>query len=168
MGEPNAATGRSNHADRNTSRVVAAGVALGVAVLTGALSWPASGLTLAADSSDDEILATGARIYRDHCASCHGAGLEGQPDWQRQLPDGGFPAPPHDADGHTWHHSDQLLFEITKFGGQALAPPGFKSNMPAFGDQLSDRDIRAVLAFIKSRWPEEIRRRQLEISRTNQ
>jgi len=32
--------------------------------------------------------------------------------------------------------------------------------MPAFRDKLSDDDIRAVLAFIKSRWPPEIRHRQ--------
>ena len=70
-------------------------------------------------------------------------------------------------DGHTWHHPDRLLFEITKFGGQALAPPGHKSNMPAFGQTLSDEEIWAVLAFIKSRWPEEIRARQAEITRAN-
>lgn len=114
------------------------------------------------------MLASGEGTYRDHCASCHGTDLEGQPNWRQPLPDGGFPAPPHDADGHTWHHPDQLLFEITKRGGQALAPPGFKSNMPGFGDQLTDRYIRAVLAFIKSRWPEEIRQRQLEIARASQ
>ncbi len=28
--------------------------------------------------------------------------------------------------------------------------------MPAFADQLSDREIWAVLAFIKSRWPADI------------
>lgn len=168
MGGLTTATGRAHDAVRNTRSAIAAGVTAAVVALTGVLSWPASGLALAADPSDEEIVAAGETIYRDHCASCHGADLEGQPDWQQQLPDGGFPAPPHDADGHTWHHSDQLLFEITKFGGQALAPPGFKSNMPAFGDRLSDPDIRAVLAFIKSRWPEEIRRRQLEITRTNE
>jgi mono/diheme cytochrome c family protein len=34
--------------------------------------------------------------------------------------------------------------------------------MPAFGDKLSDDDIWAVLAYIKSRWPTEIRRAQQE------
>jgi mono/diheme cytochrome c family protein len=164
VGGLNTAIGRAHDAVRNTRRTMA----VGLVALAGASSWPASGLALAAEPSDEEIVAAGEIIYRDHCASCHGAELEGQPDWQRQLPDGGFPAPPHDADGHTWHHPDQLLFEITKFGGQALAPPGFKSNMPAFGAQLSDRDIRAALAFVNSRWPEEIRRRQREITRANQ
>jgi hypothetical protein len=129
VGGLNTATGRAHDAVRNTRRATAAGVTAAVVALAGASSWPASGLALAADPSDEGIVAAGEMIYRDHCASCHGAELEGQPDWQRQLPDGGFPAPPHDADGHTWHHPDQLLFEITKFGGQALAPPRFKSNM---------------------------------------
>ena len=39
--------------------------------------------------------------------------------------------------------------------------------MPAFGQTLSDAEIWAVLAFIKSRWPEEIRARQAEITRAN-
>ena len=32
------------------------------------------------------------------------------------------------------------------------APQGYASDMPAFGDRLSDDEIWAVLAFIKSRW----------------
>jgi hypothetical protein len=78
---------------------------------------------------------------------------------------GGFPAPPYDETGHTWHHSDTQLFDITKQGGQALAPADFKSNMPPFGDTLSDAEIWAVLAYIKSRWPDQIRQRQAEINR---
>lgn len=36
--------------------------------------------------------------------------------------------------------------------------------MGGFGDALDDDGIRDVLAFIKSRWPEEIRRRQAGIT----
>jgi mono/diheme cytochrome c family protein len=133
-------------------------VALGV-VAVGGWSGAASPAPIA-NPADPELVALGEQVYAQQCASCHGADLEGQPDWQRQLPDGGLPAPPHDASGHTWHHPDVLLFGITKFGGQALAPAGFKSNMPAFADQLSDREIWAVLAFIKSRWPADIRAAQ--------
>lgn len=114
------------------------------------------------------LIAEGEPLYAEFCASCHGANLEGQPNWRTPLPTGGLPAPPHDETGHTWHHADQLLFTITKFGGQQGAPAGFQSNMPAFGDRLSDRDINAALAFIKSRWPASIQARQQRLSQRAQ
>jgi len=114
-------------------------------------------------SSDSR--ATGAELYAQHCASCHGSKLEGQPNWRHPLPEGGYPAPPHDPSGHTWHHPDAQLFGITKLGGQATAPPGFRSRMPAFGDVLSDDEIRAILEFIKSTWPAAEREHQAEVTR---
>jgi mono/diheme cytochrome c family protein len=96
-------------------------------------------------------------LYERHCAACHGARLEGQPDWRIRRPDGRLPAPPHDATGHTWHHPDEVLFSITKNGMvPPNAPRGYVSDMPAFGSTLSDDDIRAVLAFIESKWPREV------------
>jgi mono/diheme cytochrome c family protein len=110
-------------------------------------------------------VAFGESLYAEHCASCHGAELEGQSSWRTPLPDGRYPAPPHDATGHTWHHDDAYFFETTKYGGQARARQSFVSGMPAFGDELTDDEIWAVLAFIKSRWPEEIRARQARTRR---
>lgn len=111
-----------------------------------------------ADPDDTKQVALGRDIYAAQCASCHGAKLEGQPDWQTRKPDGRLPAPPHDAQGHTWHHADKDLFGIIKNGIAAYAPPGYESDMPAFRGTLSDRQIWATLAFIKSRWPDSIRR----------
>lgn len=125
----------------------------------------ASGAVDGADPGDAGLVARGKALYAAHCASCHGKVLEGQADWRRLLPDGGLPAPPHDETGHTWHHPDRLLFDYTKKGGAALAPPGFKSNMPGFAGTLSDAEIWAVLSFIKSEWPSEVRRRQADIDR---
>jgi mono/diheme cytochrome c family protein len=105
---------------------------------------------------DPAVVADGRRIYADHCAACHGANLEGQPDWQIADADGYLPAPPHDATGHTWHHPDTLLFEITKYGTEAVVGGGYRSNMAGFGDMLSDAEIIAVLAYIKSTWPPRI------------
>ena len=109
-----------------------------------------------ADASDAELVARGAVVYQQSCMACHGANLEGQPNWQRPNADGTLPAPPHDASGHTWHHSDEILFEITKWGSASVAGSNFKSAMPVYADILEDSDIWAVLAFIKSRWPPEI------------
>lgn len=64
-----------------------------------------------------------------------------------------MPAPPHDETGHTWHHADSVLFGITKRGlVPPYAPPDYQSDMPGFARRLSDDDIWAVLAFIKSHW----------------
>lgn len=114
----------------------------------------------AADPGNVRQVARGMEIYRSQCAACHGARLEGQPDWRTRLPNGRFPAPPHDASGHTWHHPDRLLFNITKNGIERYAPPGYQSDMPAFAGKIPDADIWAVLAYIKSTWPADIRRAQ--------
>jgi mono/diheme cytochrome c family protein len=91
--------------------------------------------------------------------------LEGEPEWQGQNPDGSFRAPPHDAGGHTWHHGDRVLLEAIRLGGGRLpAEVGGTSAMPAFAAVLSDREIAAVLSFIKSAWPEEIRAVQWEMT----
>jgi mono/diheme cytochrome c family protein len=105
---------------------------------------------------DPEVVAQGAAIYAAECAACHGADLEGQPDWQVRLPDGRLPAPPHDETGHTWHHPDEMLFAITKHGTEALIGGDYRSDMIGFGDRLSDAEIVAALSYIKSTWPEEI------------
>lgn len=102
----------------------------------------------------------GKMVYDDYCASCHGANLEGQPNWRARKPDGRLPAPPHDPSGHTWHHPDQMLFVMTKFGPQATAGPGYESDMPAFDGILTDQEIVNVLIYIKSTWPEEIQQEQ--------
>lgn len=113
---------------------------------------------------DPAQLAAGGKIYAEHCASCHGARLEGQPEWRKRLPNGRFPAPPHDDSGHTWHHPHQVLFGITKHGlVPPYAPPGYQSDMPAFAGKLSDEDIRAVLAYIESHWSGEVRKLRAQL-----
>lgn len=98
----------------------------------------------------------GRSLYEVNCASCHGAQLEGQPDWMSRLPNGRLPAPPHDETGHTWHHSDAQLFRIVKEGLAAIAP-GYETDMPAFADRMTDAEIRAVIDYIKSTWPDRAR-----------
>ena len=115
-------------------------------------------------ASSAEVIEQGRQIYADQCASCHGAQLEGQPDWKTPLPSGRLPAPPHDAGGHTWHHPDDILFRIVREGTAAIVGGGYESDMPGFADLLSDAEIRAVLAYIKSTWPERERSYQAETS----
>lgn len=120
-----------------------------------------------ADPRDEKQVAWGRKVYDLQCASCHGANLEGQPDWKTRRADGRLPAPPHDPSGHTWHHPDAVLFGITRDGltGTRWAPPGYASDMPAFVGRLSDEEIWAVLAYIKSTWPIDILAKQRAIDR---
>jgi mono/diheme cytochrome c family protein len=118
-----------------------------------------------ADPTDARAVAEGEAVYLAHCSSCHGMRLEGQANWQEALPDGGYPAPPHDGSGHTWRHSDHELFEATKFGKGFSAAPGSISHMPAFEGVLSDDEIWSALAFVKSRWPAELQGRQRLLTR---
>ena len=119
------------------------------------------------NNSSTADFALGKRLYGEQCASCHGANLKGQAGWESPDADGLLPAPPHDETGHTWHHSDSLLFDYTKQGGQAvMAAQGidFKSGMPGFGETLDDQQIWAILSFIKSTWPE--RHREIQSARS--
>lgn len=110
-----------------------------------------------ADPKNAAQVASGAKVYAARCAACHGANLQGQFNWRQRLPNGRLPAPPHDASGHTWHHPDDVLFGITRNGlVPPYAPPGYQSDMPAFKTTLSDDEIWAVLAYIKSRWSADV------------
>ena len=136
-------------------------VALGAIAFIAAAGWiyASSKPVREADTADARLVELGGAVYATHCASCHGEKMEGQPNWRERRPDGRLPAPPHDASGHTWHHPDRQLFEITKHCVAGVVP-GYQSDMPAYGNTLSDQEIWAVIAYIKSRWPEAIRKRQ--------
>jgi mono/diheme cytochrome c family protein len=131
-----------------------------VMILIGAGVW--SVLSRGRPGGSATPLARGRQVYSTRCASCHGANLEGQPNWQQQQ-GGIFPAPPLDQTGPAWRRSDQWLFAIVRDGGQAMAPPGTVSGMPPFGGGLGDEDIQAVLAYIKSSWPPDIQATQQQL-----
>lgn len=120
-------------------------------------SWPAGAVALRPD--DKAVVDRGKTVYRQFCAACHGFGLKGQANWRKRRPDGKLPAPPHDESGHTWHHPDRQLFDLTRLGPKALIGADYQTDMPGYKDILSDADIIAVLSYIKSTWPAEIRKR---------
>jgi mono/diheme cytochrome c family protein len=124
---------------------------------SGASSGPAGTITVA-------DLSRGEAIYAEACAACHGADLEGEPNWRSPGPDGRLPAPPHDASGHTWHHSDRVLLDITMRGTAAVVGGGYESNMPGFADSYSEEELRDVLEWIKTQWPERERAHQAQIT----
>lgn len=116
---------------------------------------------------DAAVTALGRQVYAAQCASCHGARLEGQPNWRERGPDGRLPAPPHDASGHTWHHPDEALFRITKYGVAKVANlKDYATAMPVYDGVLSDEEIVAVLSWIKAQWPADVRARQDALDRS--
>ena len=115
------------------------------------------------DPANQQQVALGEQVYVMHCAACHGVELEGEPDWKERNADGSFRAPPHDETGHTWHHGDPTLVAAVQQGGARLGDMGIgSSNMPAYEGTLSDEEITAVLAYIKSTWPSDIQALQQE------
>ncbi len=108
-----------------------------------------------------EEVAKGEELYSQYCASCHGVNLEGAKNWKTPNADGTLQPPPHDSSGHTWHHPDALLVQITTDGG--LPENG---DMPAFKEILTEEEIGFVLSYIKSSWGQEEREYQWWISYT--
>ena len=117
----------------------------------------ACGVTTA---NNREQLALGEVVYEANCASCHGLTGEGQPNWKIPDENGIRPAPPHDNSGHTWHHADSQLLEIIANGS---ASPG--NPMIGYQDILSQTEMEASLAHIKTFWGEREREYQLEITK---
>lgn len=136
---------------------------LALALLAACGEQAPQGARLQPDNVD--VQALGGKVYAAHCAACHGAKLEGQPNWRIRDARGLLPAPPHDASGHTWHHPDDVLFRITKYGvARAANLKDYQSAMPAYEGVLTDAEIIAVLSWIKSQWPGDIRAQHDEVN----
>jgi mono/diheme cytochrome c family protein len=115
-------------------------------------------------SSDTPRLEEGERIYRQYCAGCHGIEGEGMPNWERPNAQNELPAPPHGPEGHTWKHSDAMLYRIISEGWRDPWNKTERLTMPAFKDVLTPAEIRAVVDYIKTFWTLEQRRHQVEES----
>jgi mono/diheme cytochrome c family protein len=150
--------------------VMALGALVGVAVIIGGISFFGPGSSdeqnVELRPDDLQLVALGKKVYDANCASCHGKKLEGEANWRQRGADGLLPAPPHDENGHTWHHPDALLFALTKYGPAAMAGDDYKSAMPGFENTLSDEEIIASLSYIKSRWPREVVQRHDQINQS--
>lgn len=129
--------------------------------LTACGSNTGSVAAISGGSPDQQV--DGKTLYEAHCASCHGINGEGQPNWQVPSADGVFPAPPHDSEGHTWHHPDQLLLEITANGGSLP-----NSAMPGFADKLTQEQMAATVDYIKTFWEPDQRAIQADITQRYQ
>lgn len=103
------------------------------------------------NSVDPARAARGAEVFRAYCAACHGERAEGAFGWERPGRDGKYPPPPLDGSAHAWHHPQAALEQVIRDGTWAQG-----GNMPAWRGKLSDADIRAVIVWFQSLWPESI------------
>ena len=111
---------------------------------------------LAAAGGEPSLVERGQTVYQDYCAVCHGS--EGQgltADWRQRNSQGELPPPPHDDSGHTWRHSDAMLFKMIHEGWRDPFNKTDRLTMPAFGETLEVEQIEAVIAYLKTLWKEE-------------
>jgi len=93
---------------------------------------------------DASVIKDGAKSYATYCASCHGATGDAQTPIAQAL------SPPptrHDDGAYMGTLTDDYLFKIIKGGGMAV---GKSPMMAPWGGSLSDEQIRAVVAFIRT------------------
>jgi len=124
-----------------------------------------AGAANSAPQPDVDRVKFGRAVYEQYCASCHGANAQGAPNWQQRDERGELPAPPHDATGHTWRHSDAELYEMVSKGWRDPFNKTERLTMPAFKDALTPEQIRDVITYLKTLWTAEQREFQSEESR---
>ncbi len=120
-------------------------------------SWLLAGCSLASETSLPtattvptptlDPVAPGREVFQRVCAQCHGQKAEGYANEQA--------APALDHSEHAWHHPDQQIQDWIKNGKYGFV------QMPALGDQLSDEEIEAVIAYLHTLWtPEQLETQQ--------
>ena len=93
----------------------------------------------------------GRLVYQNNCQNCHGKHGSGSTNWRKKLPDGSWPPPPLNGTAHTWHHDLNFLYSKIKNGAS-----NSNERMPAFGNVLTDSQIKTVIAYFQSYWTDEI------------
>ncbi len=136
-------------------------------VAAGLIGFSAAAHPAAAHSSspDQARITAGRLIYQQRCAACHGERGEGQAGWQQRDAQGELPPPPHGPKGHTWKHSDAMLYRIIRDGWRDPFNKTQRLTMPAFGQTLAPSEIQAVATYLKTLWTPQQRRFQREESR---
>jgi mono/diheme cytochrome c family protein len=140
---------------RSRARLLAA---LVLASATGAAVAGAPGL----EPLDPALVKQGQKIYEQYCIACHGSPEGGIENWDELNAQGELPPPPHGEKGHTWKHSDAMLYRMVKEGWRDPFNKTEHLTMPAFGDVLAPQEIRAVITYIKSFWSPKLRQFQQE------
>ena len=88
--------------------------------------------------------AEGKKFYVTYCSGCHGETGKGDGPAAASLP----VKPANHNDGAAMNQlPDKLLFEVISKGGEAVGKSPF---MPGWGNQLREKQIRDVIAYVRS------------------
>ena len=99
-----------------------------------------------------ESLASGARLYQEHCATCHGPEAQGHPDWERSSRTDLPAAPPLNGSGNDSKRKKQELVAAIKNGTMRKG----MSLMPAWKGRLSDQEIEDIIVWFQALWPTDV------------
>ncbi len=110
--------------------------------------------------NDADDIAKGGKLFAKNCAVCHGPGGIGpqSPALQGKRKDGKYQPPALNGTAHTWHHSPDLLRKIIAKGGNSYGK-GYAGWMPEFEKELTQEERDDILKYVRSLWPEKIRKR---------
>lgn len=103
-----------------------------------------------------QALNRGARLYQEHCASCHGPEAQGHPDWQNPKV---VAAPPLNGTGNEWKRRKQDMIAVIKNGAKRGGIPV----MPGWNGRLSDREIEDIIIWYQALWPADVYDRWLKV-----
>lgn len=96
------------------------------------------------ERADSDVMARGAKLYEQNCATCHGDTGQGVP--------GLYPALAGNRAVTLSSHNN--LVQVIRLGGFAPTTAGNRQpfGMPPYGQVLSNDDIAAVTTFIRQSW----------------
>ncbi|EKV32468.1 putative c-type cytochrome [Caenispirillum salinarum AK4] len=132
-------------------------LAVVLALSAAIVSWLSDTGRLLADTHvavTPDAVADGGRLYAENCAACHGSGVDNPPGWRPVI--GGIAPPPLTADGLPTDSTDGYLVRVIREGAAAVHGDPARHRMPPFRDVLTNREIHAVVAFLKDRWPDHL------------
>jgi|KBSMisStandDraft_5_1062788.scaffolds.fasta_scaffold128441_2 mono/diheme cytochrome c family protein len=119
--------------------------ALGAALLCGALALAddnsprTDGALLPRDSTDAAIF-RGGLVYANYCVTCHGINADGNGRAARLHT-------PRPANLRASDKNDAYIGLIVRRGGEAI---GRSKGMPPWAEELTDEQIKDVVAFVRS------------------
>ena len=102
-------------------------------------------------TSTPDPVTQGRQVFARICAQCHGGNAEG---YANELN-----APALDSTEHAFHHPDQQIHDWIVNGKL-----GVGRQMPPQGDQLTDREVHAVIDFLHTLWTEDQLLSQQDVS----